>query len=133
MGTFSHRCSIVTKRHQFLLRLICNAALPAVCSANAMRQETLKIVLVYADSPISQNTQSLRSSQCWKHLSFAFVNKMQRFKILVIPSSCCSAYKHLNGGGGISGVNHSNLFRRSAKTQKRMRRTGRHSFALFWF
>lgn len=125
MGTFSHRCSILTKRHQFLLRLICNAALPAVCSANAMRQETLKIVLVYADSPISQNTQSLRSSQCWKHLSFAFVNKMQRFKILVIPSNCW--------GGGISGVQHSNLFRRSAKTQKRMRRTGRHSFALFWF
>lgn len=31
MGTFSHRCSVLTKRHQFLLRLICNAA-PRLCA-----------------------------------------------------------------------------------------------------
>lgn len=74
MGTFSHRCSILSRQHRFLLRLICNAVPPAVCSANAMRQETLKIVLVYADSPISHNTQSLRTSQCWNIWVLAPVN-----------------------------------------------------------
>lgn len=36
MGTFSHRCSVLTKRHQFLLQLICNAA-PRLCAQQIQR------------------------------------------------------------------------------------------------